>query len=233
MNFKNFFRGPIFWIVLAVAALLVILPSVFNTSGARVDTNVGLELLSDDQVEQAKIYDGEQRVDLTLREDYEDLGRSVSFFFSAARAEDVVDAINSSEVDGFTDQPIENNWFTSILGLILPILILGAIFWFLLSRMQGGGSKVMQFGKSKAKLINKDMPQVTFNDVAGTDEAVEELHEIKEFLQEPSKFQALGAKIPKGVLLYGPPGTGKTLLARALAGESGVPFYSISGSDFV
>ncbi|GAA2174368.1 ATP-dependent zinc metalloprotease FtsH [Arthrobacter parietis] len=219
--------------MLAVAALLVILPSVFNSSGARVDTNIGLELLESDQVEQAKIYDGEQRVDLTLREDYEELGRSVSFFFSAARAEDVVDAINSSDVDGFTDQPVENNWFTSILGLILPILILGAIFWFLLSRMQGGGSKVMQFGKSKAKLINKDMPQVTFNDVAGADEAVEELHEIKEFLQEPAKFQALGAKIPKGVLLYGPPGTGKTLLARAVAGEAGVPFYSISGSDFV
>ncbi|WP_309070111.1 ATP-dependent zinc metalloprotease FtsH [Arthrobacter sp.] len=233
MKFKNIFKGPIFWIVLAVAALLVILPSVFNTSGARVDTNVGLELLSSNEVEQAKIYDGEQRVDLTLRDEYEDLGRNISFFFSAARAEDVVDAINSSEVDGFTDQPVENNWFTSILGLILPILILGVIFWFLLSRMQGGGSKVMQFGKSKAKLINKDMPQVTFNDVAGADEAVEELHEIKEFLQEPAKFQALGAKIPKGVLLYGPPGTGKTLLARAVAGEAGVPFYSISGSDFV
>ncbi|MFP5315934.1 MAG: ATP-dependent metallopeptidase FtsH/Yme1/Tma family protein, partial [Actinomycetes bacterium] len=233
MKFKNIFKGPIFWIVLAVAALLVILPSVFNTSGARVDTNVGLELLADNQVEQAKIYDGEQRVDLTLREDYEDLGRSVSFFFSAARAEGVVEAINTSDVEGFTDQPVENNWFTSILGLILPILILGAIFWFLLSRMQGGGRGVMAFGKSKAKLISKDMPQVTFSDVAGADEAVEELHEIKEFLQEPAKFQALGAKIPKGVLLYGPPGTGKTLLARAVAGEAGVPFYSISGSDFV
>lgn len=91
----------------------------------------------------------------------------------------------------------------------------------------------MQFGKSKAKLVNKDMPQVTFADVAGADEAVEELQEIKEFLQEPAKFQAVGAKIPKGVLLYGPPGTGKTLLARAVAGEAGVPFFSISGSDFV
>ncbi|NJC24352.1 cell division protease FtsH [Arthrobacter pigmenti] len=233
MKFKNIFRGPIFWIVLAVVALLVILPSVFNNSGSRVDTKVGLELLANDQVEQAKIVDGENRVDLTLREDYEELGQSVYFLFSNNRGELVVEAINSSDVDGFTDQPIENNWFTSILGLILPILILGAIFWFLLSRMQGGGSKVMQFGKSKAKLISKDMPQVTFNDVAGADEAVEELHEIKEFLQEPAKFQALGAKIPKGVLLYGPPGTGKTLLARAVAGEAGVPFYSISGSDFV
>ncbi|WP_026532265.1 ATP-dependent zinc metalloprotease FtsH [Arthrobacter sp. H41] len=233
MKFKNIFKGPIFWIILAVAALLIIFPAVFNNGSSRVDTNVGLELLQDNQVEQAKIYDGEQRVDLTLREDYEDMGRSVQFFFSSARAEGVVEAINSSDVDGFTDQPVESNWFLSIASLLFPILILGAIFWFLLSRMQGGGSKVMQFGKSKAKLISKDMPQVTFSDVAGADEAVEELLEIKEFLQEPAKFQALGAKIPKGVLLYGPPGTGKTLLARAVAGEAGVPFYSISGSDFV
>ncbi|GAA1110680.1 ATP-dependent zinc metalloprotease FtsH [Arthrobacter flavus] len=233
MKFKNLFKGPIFWIVLAVVALLIILPNLFSTSSSRVDTNVGLDLLNDNQVEQAKIYDGDQRVDLTLRDDYEDMGRSVQFFFSTARAEDVVAAINTSDVDGFTDQPAESNWFTSLLGLLLPLLIIGAIFWFLLSRMQGGGSKVMQFGKSKAKLVTKDMPQVTFNDVAGADEAVEELHEIKEFLQEPAKFQALGAKIPKGVLLYGPPGTGKTLLARAVAGEAGVPFYSISGSDFV
>ncbi|MBG6179082.1 ATP-dependent zinc metalloprotease FtsH [Arthrobacter sp. CAN_A1] len=233
MKFKNLFKGPIFWIVLAVVALLIILPNLFSTSSSRVDTNVGLDLLNDNQVEQAKIYDGDQRVDLTLREDYEDMGRSVQFFFSTARAEDVVAAINTSDVEGFTDQPAESNWFTSLLGLLLPLLIIGAIFWFLLSRMQGGGSKVMQFGKSKAKLVSKDMPQVTFNDVAGADEAVEELHEIKEFLQEPAKFQALGAKIPKGVLLYGPPGTGKTLLARAVAGEAGVPFYSISGSDFV
>ncbi|MCM1977070.1 ATP-dependent zinc metalloprotease FtsH, partial [Streptomyces sp. G1] len=107
------------------------------------------------------------------------------------------------------------------------------VFLFLMNQMQGGGSRVMNFGKSKAKLITKDTPKTTFADVAGSDEAVEELHEIKEFLQEPAKFQAVGAKIPKGVLLYGPPGTGKTLLARAVAGEAGVPFYSISGSDFV
>src|SRR5215203_2386447 len=102
-----------------------------------------------------------------------------------------------------------------------------------MSNMQGGGSRVMSFGKSKAKLVNKEAPQVRFADVAGVDEVVEELFESKEFLAEPSKFQAVGAKIPKGVLLYGQPGTGKTLLARAVAGEAGVPFYSISGSDFV
>ncbi|GHI15692.1 hypothetical protein Scinn_51550 [Streptomyces virginiae] len=116
---------------------------------------------------------------------------------------------------------------------LLPFVLIVVVFLFLMNQMQGGGSRVMNFGKSKAKLITKDTPKTTFADVAGSDEAVEELHEIKEFLQEPAKFQAVGAKIPKGVLLYGPPGTGKTLLARAVAGEAGVPFYSISGSDFV
>ena len=107
-------------------------------------------------------------------------------------------------------------------------------FWiFLMNQVQGGGSKVMSFGKSRAKRMSVDSPKITFRDVAGVDEAVEELHEIKEFLENPKKFQALGARIPKGVLLYGPPGTGKTLLARAVAGEAGVPFFSISGSDFV
>ena len=108
------------------------------------------------------------------------------------------------------------------------------LFWlFIINQMQGGGSKVMSFGKSRAKRMSVDAPKITFRDVAGVDEAVEELHEIKEFLENPKKFQALGARIPKGVLLYGPPGTGKTLLARAVAGEAGVPFFSISGSDFV
>ena len=125
---------------------------------------------------------------------------------------------------------------SSVWGLLLgwlPFLLVILIFFFMLNQMQGGGSRVMNFGKSKAKLITKDTPKTTFADVAGADEAIEELQEIKEFLQSPAKFQAIGAKIPKGVLLYGPPGTGKTLLARAVAGEAGVPFYSISGSDFV
>src|SRR5450756_924887 len=124
-------------------------------------------------------------------------------------------------------------WWTGALTFILPfILIIG--FWiFIMNQMQGGGSKVMSFGKSRAKRVSADSPKVTFKDVAGVDEAVEELHEIKEFLENPKKFQQLGARIPKGVLLFGPPGTGKTLLARAVAGEAGVPFFSISGSDFV
>jgi cell division protease FtsH len=131
---------------------------------------------------------------------------------------------------------VETNKSSVLLGIltyIIPfVLFLG--FWiFLMNQVQGGGSKVMSFGKSRAKRLSADSPKITFRDVAGVDEAVEELHEIKEFLENPKKFQALGARIPTGVLLYGPPGTGKTLLARAVAGEAGVPFFSISGSDFV
>jgi cell division protease FtsH len=123
-------------------------------------------------------------------------------------------------------------WWALLINFLPFVLLIG--FWiFLMNQMQGGGSKVMSFGKSRAKRMSPDSPKVTFKDVAGADEAVEELHEIKEFLENPKKFQALGARIPKGVLLYGPPGTGKTLLARAVAGEAGVPFFSISGSDFV
>jgi cell division protease FtsH len=123
--------------------------------------------------------------------------------------------------------------FLSILTYILPFLLFFGFWIFLMNQMQGGGSRVMSFGKSRAKRMSVDAPKITFRDVAGVDEAVQELHEIKEFLENPKKFQALGARIPKGVLLYGPPGTGKTLLARAVAGEAGVPFFSISGSDFV
>ena len=123
-------------------------------------------------------------------------------------------------------------WWSLLTGLLPFVLLFG--FWiFLMNQVQGGGSKVMSFGKSRAKRMTPDSPKIGFKDVAGVEEAVEELHEIKEFLENPKKFQALGARIPKGVLLYGPPGTGKTLLARAVAGEAGVPFFSISGSDFV
>jgi cell division protease FtsH len=124
-------------------------------------------------------------------------------------------------------------WIISLLVTLLPFVLLVVVFLFLMNQMQGGGSRVMNFGKSRAKMITKDTPKTTFADVAGVDEAIEELQEIKDFLESPAKFQAIGAKIPKGVLLYGQPGTGKTLLARAVAGEAGVPFFSISGSDFV
>ncbi|HEY2142033.1 MAG TPA: AAA family ATPase, partial [Solirubrobacteraceae bacterium] len=135
-----------------------------------------------------------------------------------------------------TPYNVESEKSSVLLGLltyILPFLIFLGFWIFLMNQVQGGGSKVMSFGKSRAKRLSADSPKITFRDVAGVDEAVEELHEIKEFLENPKKFQALGARIPTGVLLYGPPGTGKTLLARAVAGEAGVPFFSISGSDFV
>ncbi len=149
----------------------------------------------------------------------------------------LVNKLRSAKADGqiadFDVKPARTNVLLSMLTWILPFAIFIGFWIFLMNQVQGGGSKVMSFGKSRAKRLSVDSPKITFRDVAGVDEAVEELHEIKEFLENPKKFQALGARIPKGVLLYGPPGTGKTLLARAVAGEAGVPFFSISGSDFV
>jgi cell division protease FtsH len=133
----------------------------------------------------------------------------------------------------YNTEAAKSSAILSLLGIVLPFVIFLGLWIFILNQVQGGGSKVMSFGKSRAKRLSADSPKITFRDVAGVDEAVEELHEIKEFLENPKKFQALGARIPTGVLLYGPPGTGKTLLARAVAGEAGVPFFSISGSDFV
>ncbi|HZL04130.1 MAG TPA: ATP-dependent metallopeptidase FtsH/Yme1/Tma family protein, partial [Coriobacteriia bacterium] len=147
--------------------------------------------------------------------------------------DELIAAKQADKVDDFTVEGRKSNGWLSMLTYILPFLLFLGFWLFLMNQMQGGGSRVMSFGKSRAKRMSVDAPKITFRDVAGVDEAVEELHEIKEFLENPKKFQALGARIPKGVLLYGPPGTGKTLLARAVAGEAGVPFFSISGSDFV
>jgi cell division protease FtsH len=136
-------------------------------------------------------------------------------------------------ITDFDSKGTGGSTWLSILTYLLPFVLFFGFWIFLMNQVQGGGSKVMSFGKSRAKRMAPDSPKITFKDVAGVDEAVEELQEIKEFLENPKKFQALGARIPKGVLLYGPPGTGKTLLARSVAGEAGVPFFSISGSDFV
>jgi len=238
MKLKRLTRGPILWIVLAVIILAMAASSLTAPSVQRIDTSAGLELLAGDTVEQVKITEGQQRVDLTLTEDFmvgeQNKGKNVQFFYVEPQGPMVVEAVTAADLDkGFTSDVPQTTWWAALLQIMLPFIIIIALFWFLMSSMQGGGSRVMQFGKSKAKLVSKESPQVTFADVAGVDEALEELGEIKEFLQEPAKFQAVGAKIPKGVLLYGPPGTGKTLLARAVAGEAGVPFYSISGSDFV
>lgn len=236
--FGKLITGPWFWVLLAI---LIAVPMFFSNSfmaSKRVDTNVGLDLLANDKVVSAKIYDGDQRVDLELKEDYisesgQNQGKAVSFYYVTPRSLDVVDAMDAAKLESYTDQPVQTNWFTSLLNLLLPIVLLVVLFWFLMSRMGGGSSQIMNFSKSRAKKFNKDNPTVRFADVAGVDEALAELEEVREFLAEPEKFTRLGAKIPKGVLLYGPPGTGKTLLAKAVAGEAGVPFYSISGSDFV
>src|SRR6188508_2113735 len=238
MNVKRLARGPILWVVIAVILLYIGASTLAAPKISKIDTSDGMTLIADGKVEQAKITEGVQRVDLTLTEDFtkgdDNLGKLVQFNYVVPQGESVVAAIADADMKkGYTSVVPQTAWWASLLSFVLPLIIILAIFWFLMSNSQGGGSRVMSFGKSKAKLVNKESPQVTFTDVAGVDEAVEELQEIKEFLAEPAKFQAVGAKIPKGVLLYGPPGTGKTLLARAVAGEAGVPFYSISGSDFV
>lgn len=233
---KRIAKGPIFWIVAALVIVLIGMNIASAFGGyQKITTSEGLDLLKQNKATEAIIMDSEQRVDLTLSEGYENHGTQVQFYYSQGRAADVVKAVDDSSLsDGYDDTVTQPNVFTNMLVTLIPFLLIGVVFWFLLSRMQGaGGGGVMNFGKSKAKMVSKDHPQVTFKDVAGVDEALGELEEIKDFLREPEKFRAVGARIPKGVLLYGPPGTGKTLLARAVAGEAGVPFFSISGSDFV
>ena len=234
MNFKKILRSPILLVVLAVVGISIGFSLISGSGVTSVTTQEGLELLRDDRVASVKIVDGEQRVDLTLKEADGENGTSVQFYYVSQRGEEVLNAVNGADLtSGFDDEVPQPSWLLSAFSILLPLLLIGFFIWIIFSGMQGGGNRVMQFGKSKAKLASKDSPKVSFADVAGADEAIEELEEIKEFLKEPAKFQAVGARIPKGVLLYGPPGTGKTLLARAVAGEAGVPFYSISGSDFV
>jgi len=234
MDFKKITRNPLLYVLLIGVLLIVGFSLISSLSGAKqITTQQGLTLLKGDTVSKVVNTDGDQRVDMTLSEAFEG-STEVQFYYVEARADQVVQAIDSATPkDGFNDAVPQTTWFDSFLSLMLPMLLLGVLFWILLASANGGGGKVMQFGKSRAKLVSKESPTVTFADVAGADEAIEELHEIKDFLKDPAKFQAVGARIPKGVLLYGPPGTGKTLLARAVAGEAGVPFYSISGSDFV
>lgn len=235
---KKPFLGPAIWIIIALL-LGMGLFSLFGRDGFQpIDTEQGLTLLEQGKVEQVKIIDGnQQRVDLVLTENFKDgktdKGKQVRFNYVTARGDDVVKAVaDAKPAKGYTDEIATSSWWSTLAISFLPLLLFFGLFWFLIMNAQGGG-RAMQFGKSKAKLFNKEAPKVTFEDVAGAEEAVEELDEIKQFLVDPGRYQAVGAKIPKGVLLYGPPGTGKTLLARAVAGEANVPFYSISGSDFV
>ena len=204
MNPRRIFRGPTFWIVAALLVLLVASQALGGGRASTIDTQDGLRLLADGQVTQAKIVDGDQRVDLTLSQPFEDHGTDVRFFYVEPRGEEVVEAVTAAAPeDGWTDEVPKASFLGTLLITLLPLIIILALFWFFISNMQGGGSRVMQFGKSKAKLVSKEAPKVTFADVAGAQEAVEELYEIKEFLSEPAKLQAVGAKIPKGMQLYG------------------------------
>jgi cell division protease FtsH len=236
MDVKRYFRGPFFWVALVIIGVLLV-TSISSATGGfkKVDTSEAIKAITAGKVAEAKIVDRDQRLELTLKDGFKIDGASkVQTDYVQARQREIVDdLVKSPPSQGYTDSVPRTSWLVTLFINFLPILILAFLILFFFNQMQGGGSRVMQFGKSKAKLISKDTPKTTFKDVAGADEAVEELEEIKEFLENPAKFQAIGAKIPKGVLLYGPPGTGKTLLARAVAGEAGVPFYSISGSDFV
>ena len=233
MNAKRFFRGPIFWILMAVLLVLLGSSLLSNLGGPeQVDTSQAVADIQANKVESAVITDRDQVLELTLKD-----GTVVTSHYVSGQGVDL-QALLQEKADagqlpgGYNIVVPQENLFFGLLFTLLPFALIILLLFFFMNQMQGG-SRIMSFGKSKAKVVSKDMPQTTFADVAGADEAVEELQEIKEFLAEPAKFQAVGAKIPKGVLLYGPPGTGKTLLARAVAGEAGVPFFSISGSDFV
>ncbi|MDO4244125.1 MAG: ATP-dependent zinc metalloprotease FtsH [Actinomyces sp.] len=248
-NKRRGVRGnPLLWVTPFLLLVLLGWALLSSVGGYRsIDTSDGLALLTDkaQTVKSVTVNDGTQRVEIELSEDYtlepkesgetsQNLGKRVQFTYTEAQADQVNTLIQKAAPSGGYNSVVPTTtWWSSMLQLILPMVIFLGVMWWLLGRMAGGRSGTMGFGRSKAKVGVKEMPDVTFDDVAGEDEAVEELEEIREFLSEPEKFLAVGAKIPKGVLLYGPPGTGKTLLAKAVAGEAGVPFFSMSGSEFV
>ncbi len=240
MDFKRILRAPVFWVLAALVLLLLVFTVGGDGGYTTVTTSQAEKLITEKKVESAVMgTDNVLTLDLKKGQTFSDPAAKISDAtkvraeYVDARAEQLVNELRTNLPDGYNDKVQGDSTFWTLFISFFPVLLLVGLFWFLMTQAQGGGSRVMQFGKSKAKLMTKDTPKVTFDDVAGADEAVEELHEIVEFLREPAKFLAVGAKIPKGVLLYGQPGTGKTLLARAVAGEAGVPFYSISGSDFV
>jgi cell division protease FtsH len=234
-NLRKALRGPLFWIVLA----LVIVSIFGRISGngqsfAKVDTSVILDEIAKDKVDSALLIDKDQKIQIILK--------SGEFVKGSSKLEaSYVTGQEPSLIQALATNPPPKAWdvkvptqsaLATVLYTFGPFLLFGFLLLLFMGNAQGG-KKVFNFGKSKAKLQNSETPTTTFENVAGADEAVAELREIKDFLADPKKYQAIGAKIPKGVLLYGPPGTGKTLLARAVAGEAKVPFYSISGSEFV
>ncbi|WP_298177345.1 ATP-dependent zinc metalloprotease FtsH [Saccharomonospora sp.] len=241
MDRKRLFRNPLLWILVALVLYFGISTLTDGDRGyTEVPTSQAIEQIRSGNVDEATLEDREQQLKLQLSEPIEVEGEQIEQVitkFPAGASDQLYNTLlNSSTGEQnvkFDTTVNQDGFFTQLLIYMIPLGILVLLLMWMMNSAQGGGNRVLNFGKSKAKQLNKDMPTTTFSDVAGADEAVEELHEIKDFLQNPARYQALGAKIPKGVLLYGPPGTGKTLLARAVAGEAGVPFYTISGSDFV
>ena len=240
MNSKRIVRSWWLWAVVILFGFLILPRLLSSTSEYHsVSTSDALAQLDSGNFSKVVQEDKEQTLQITLKTKFEGKYTKISTEYPSGASDVVFQRVQAdaakyakSNVDASTKVTKDNPWLSLLVSLLPIILIVGVLF-FVMSQMQGGGNRVMSFGRSKAKLVSKDTPKTTFADVAGADEAIQELEEIKEFLANPAKFQAIGAKIPKGVLLYGPPGTGKTLLARAVAGEAGVPFYSISGSDFV
>jgi cell division protease FtsH len=236
MDRKKILRNPLLWVV---AGLLLYYAFGFlldDTRGySQITTSQALTQLADHNVKQATLEDKEQRLRLTLDHPVAGIqGTKVMTQYPEQSTDQITQALRDAQTpNGWDTKVTQQSLLFQILIYLIPLGLLLLLLLWMMNNVQGGGNRVLNFGKSKAKQLSKDMPKTTFADVAGADEAVEELEEIKDFLANPARYQALGAKIPKGVLLYGPPGTGKTLLARAVAGEAGVPFYSISGSDFV
>jgi cell division protease FtsH len=227
---NRFFRSALF--PLFVIVLLVYLASQTLIPHGKSTQKVTLSdftvAISQDRVDNAEFNPSKRQISGKLTD-----GKKYSVHYPADQSVPAIQAALDRHHVQYDSKGTGNWSWIGFFTSLLPFVLLFAFWIFLMNQVQGGGSKVMSFGKSRAKRMAPDSPKIGFKDVAGVDEAVEELHEIKEFLENPKKFQALGARIPKGVLLYGPPGTGKTLLARAVAGEAGVPFFSISGSDFV
>jgi cell division protease FtsH len=232
---QKILRGPLFWIIVAIIAVTVF-GQITNAANryTEIKTSQALAAISQSQVESAVLVDKSQKIRLILSSGNTIKGSTkVEASYVARQEPTLVDALTANPpAKGWSVDVPKQSFLTTFFFTFGPILIIGFLFFLLMSQAQGG-NRVFSFGKSRAKLQNNDVPQNTFADVAGADEAIAELEEIKDFLADPGKYALLGAKIPKGVLLYGPPGTGKTLLARAVAGEAKVPFYSISGSDFV
>ncbi len=236
---KRIFKGPWLWIALsALAVMLAIQFLVPNDGYDEVKTSTLRSYIDAGTVDAIEFNGADFEIQATLDEGTRDGGDKVVATYVDAQQESLVASVDeqvaAGTIESYNSECRNRASSARCSPPSCPFALIILLFIFLMNQAQGGGGRgVMQFAKSKAKLITKDMPKTTFSDVAGCEEAIEELGEIKEFLTDPAKFQAVGAKIPKGVLLYGPPGTGKTLLARAVAGEAGVPFYSISGSDFV